>query len=214
MPHSALIKRIQDIGVILIVRTHSPQEVLEGVRAAVEGGLKAVEVTSNVPGAPGVLREIRRALGDEIVLGAGTILRAEDAEDAVDAGAQYLVAPNVDDKVIGMAKRLKVAVFPGAFTPTEVARAWDLGADAVKVFPASVGGPAYIKAIRAPLPNIPLIPTGGVNQSNVGDYLNTGALAVGVGGSLFDLQKVKAHDWKGITDTARRFMAAVQTARS
>lgn len=213
MPHSELLRNIQEIGVLLVVRADSQDEVLDGVRAVVAGGLKAVEVTFTVPGAPGVIREIRRTLGDQILLGAGTVLNPEDAEDAVDAGAQYLIAPNTDEKVIGMAKRLKVPIFPGAFTPTEVVRAWDLGADAVKIFPASVGGPAYIKALRAPLPHIPLIPTGGVDEHNVGEFLKAGAFAVGAGGSLFDAKKLKAKDWNGMTETARRFMAAVRGTR-
>jgi 2-dehydro-3-deoxyphosphogluconate aldolase/(4S)-4-hydroxy-2-oxoglutarate aldolase len=213
MPNSELLNKIQTIGAILVVRAETQEEALEGVRAVVAGGFKAVEVTFTVPGAPGVIREIKRALGDQVLLGAGTVLHPEDAEDAVDAGAQYLIAPNTDEKVIGMAKRLKVAIFPGAFTPTEVVRAWDLGADAVKIFPASVGGPGYIKALHAPLPHIPLIPTGGVDEHNVGEFLKAGAFAVGAGGSLFDAKKLKAKDWNGMTETARRFMAAVRSVR-
>lgn len=213
MPHSELLKKIQDVGAILVVRAETQEDALEGVRAVVAGGLKAVEVTFTVPGAPGVIREIRRTMGDQVILGAGTVLHPEDAEDAVDAGAQYLLAPNTDEKVIGMAKRLKVAVFPGAYTPTEVIRAWDLGADAIKIFPASAGGPGYIKALRAPLPHIPLIPTGGVDEHNVGEFLKAGAFAVGAGGSLFDARKLKAKDWNGMTETARRFLAAVRSSR-
>jgi len=213
MPNSELMNKIQEVGAVLVVRAETQEEALEGVRAVVAGGLKAVEVTFTVPGAPGVIREIKRVMGDQVLLGAGTVLHPEDAEDAVDAGAQYLIAPNTDEKVIGMAKRLKVAVFPGAYTPTEVVRAWDLGADAVKIFPASVGGPAYIKALRGPLPHIPFIPTGGVDEHNVGEFLKAGAFAVGAGGSLFDAKKLKARDWNGLTETARRFMAAVRNAR-
>ena len=207
------LRRIEEVGVVLVVRAGSADEALNGIKAVVEGGLKAVEVTFSVPGAPSVIREVKRVLGDQVILGAGTVLNPEDAEDAVDAGATYLVAPNTDEKVIGSAKRLGVAVFPGAFTPSEIARAWDLGADVVKVFPASLGGPAYIRALKAPLPHIRLMPTGGVDERNAGDFIKAGAFALGAGGALFDQKKLRAKDWKGMTETAARFMAAVRAAR-
>jgi 2-dehydro-3-deoxyphosphogluconate aldolase/(4S)-4-hydroxy-2-oxoglutarate aldolase len=214
MPHRESLRRIGEVGAVLVVRADSPEDALAGIRAVVEGGLRAVEVTFTVPGAPSVIREVKKALGDQVLLGAGTVLHPEDAEDAVDAGAEFLVAPNTDEKVIGSAKRLCVPVFPGAFTPTEVLRAWDLGADAVKIFPASLAGPAYIKALQGPYPHIPLMPTGGVDERNVREFFEAGAFAVGAGGSLFDRKKIKAKDWKGLTETAARFMVAVRAAKS
>jgi 2-dehydro-3-deoxyphosphogluconate aldolase/(4S)-4-hydroxy-2-oxoglutarate aldolase len=211
----AILKRIGELGSVLVVRCDTEEEAVNGIRAVVEGGIRAVEVTFTVPGAPGVIRRVKHDLGESVLLGAGTVTNAEQAEDAVDAGATFLVAPNTDERVIGAAKRLGVPIIPGALTPTEVLRAWDMGADAVKIFPASaVGGPAYIRNLRAPFPNIPLIPTGGVDERNVGEFLKAGAFAVGAGGALFDMKRIKAKDWTGMTEVAKIFSAALRTARS
>jgi 2-dehydro-3-deoxyphosphogluconate aldolase / (4S)-4-hydroxy-2-oxoglutarate aldolase len=210
----AVIKKIGELGAVLIVRCETEEEAVNGIRAVVEGGIKAVEVTFTVPGAPTVIRRIKQEFGDSVLLGAGTVLTPEEAEDAVDAGALYLIAPNTDEKVIGKAKRLGVPIIPGAFTPTEIVRAWDLGADAIKVFPASLGGPGYIRAIRQPLPHIPLIPTGGVDERTVGDFFRAGAFAVGAGGALFDRSRLQAKDYAGMTDVAKRFSTALRAARA
>jgi 2-dehydro-3-deoxyphosphogluconate aldolase/(4S)-4-hydroxy-2-oxoglutarate aldolase len=209
----AVLDRIGALGVVLVVRCETEEEAVNGIRAVLAGGIKAVEITFSVPGAPGVIRRVKHDFGDAVLLGAGTVLTPEQAEDAVDAGALYLIAPNSDEKVIGAAKRLGVPIIPGAFTPSEVVRAWDLGADAVKVFPASLGGPPYIRALRAPLPHIPLVPTGGVDERTVGDFFRAGAFAVGAGGALFDRKRLQAKDYAGMTEVARRFMAALQEAR-
>ena len=211
----AILKRIGELGSVLVVRCDTEDEAVNGVRAVVEGGIKAVEVTFTVPGAPGVIRRIKHDLGESVLLGAGTVLTAEQAEDAVDAGATYLVSPNTDERVIGAAKRLGVPIIPGALTPTEIQRAWDLGADAVKIFPAmATGGPAYIRMLRGPFPSIPLVPTGGVDERNVGEFLKAGAFAVGVGGALFDKVRLQAKDWSGMTEVAKHFSAAIRAARA
>jgi 2-dehydro-3-deoxyphosphogluconate aldolase/(4S)-4-hydroxy-2-oxoglutarate aldolase len=209
----AVLEKIGEFGAVLVVRCESEAEALAGIRAVLAGGIKAVEITFTVPGAPGVIRRVKKELGESILLGAGTVLTPEQAEDAVDAGALYLIAPNTDEKVIGAAKRLGVPMIPGAFTPTEVVKAWDLGAYAVKVFPASLGGAAYIRALRAPLPHIPLVPTGGVDERTVGEFFRAGAFAVGAGGALFDRKRLQAQDYAGMTEVARRFMAALHEAR-
>ena len=209
----AILKRIGELGAMLVVRCETEEEAVNGIRAVVEGGFKAVEVTFTVPGAPGVIRRVKHELGDSVLLGAGTVLTAEEAEDAVDAGALYLIAPNTDEKVIGAAKRLGVPIIPGAFTPTEVVRAWDMGADAVKIFPASLGGPAYLRSLRAPLPHIPMIPTGGVEERTVAEFFRAGAFAVGVGGALFDRKRLQARDYAGMTEAAKRFTTALKAAR-
>jgi len=208
-----ILRRAGELGAILVVRAESAEEALGGIRAVVEGGLRAVEITFTVPGAPSVIREIRKEMGNEILLGAGTVLKPEDAEDAADAGATFLVAPNTDERVIGAAKRLGLPIIPGALTPTEIVRAWDLGADAVKIFPA-VAGPAYLRALKGPLPHIPMIPTGGVDEKNVAEFFRAGAFAIGVGGALFDAKRLKAKDYAGMTETAKRFVAAVREART
>lgn len=208
-----VLKKIGELGVVLVVRCETEDQAVNGISAVIAGGIRAVEITFTVPGAPGVIRRVGHDLGDAVLLGAGTVLTAEEAEDAVDAGARYLIAPNTDEKVIGAAKRLGVPIIPGAFTPTEVVRAWDLGADAVKIFPASLGGPAYIRALRAPLPHIPLVPTGGVDERTVGEFFRAGAFAVGAGGALFDRKRLQVRDYAGMTEVAKRFMAALQAAR-
>jgi 2-dehydro-3-deoxyphosphogluconate aldolase/(4S)-4-hydroxy-2-oxoglutarate aldolase len=213
MNNKAVIKRIGELGAVLIVRCETEEEAVQGIRAVVEGGFRAVEITFSVPGAPGVIRRVARELGDSVLLGAGTVLTPEEAEDAVDAGARYLISPNTDEKVIGAAKRLGVPIIPGAFTATEVVRAWDMGADAVKLFPAGAVGPAYLRALRAPLPHIPMIPTGGVEERNVTEFFRSGAFAVGVGGALFDRQRLKNKDYAGMTEVAKRFTLTLQAAR-
>jgi 2-dehydro-3-deoxyphosphogluconate aldolase/(4S)-4-hydroxy-2-oxoglutarate aldolase len=210
---SSVMKRIGELGVLLVVRCETEEQAVNGIRAVVEGGIRAVEITFTVPGAPGVIRRVKHDLGESVLLGAGTVLTPEQAEDAVDAGASYLIAPNTDEKVIGAAKRLGVPIIPGAFTPTEVIRAWDMGADAVKIFPASLGGPGYIKALKAPLPHIPMIPTGGVDERTVADFFRAGAFAVGAGGALFDHKRLLAKDYTGMTEVAKHFMTALLAAR-
>lgn len=207
------LQRMRELGVILVVRTGSPREALEGIRAVMSGGLRGIEITFSVPNAPEVISGLNRSLGEEILLGAGTVTTPQQAEQAVAAGAKYLVAPNTDEKVIAAARKLGAAMVPGAFTATEVLRAWDLGADIVKIFPANLGGPAYIKALRGPYPHIPLMPSGGVDEKNVGEFFKAGAFAVGAGGALFDAQKLKAQDWAGMAETARKFVVAMDAAR-
>ena len=208
-----VLKSIGEFGAVLVVRCETEEEAVNGIRAVLEGGMRAVEVTFTTPGAPAIIRRVKHEFGDSVLLGAGTVLTPEQAEDAVDAGAVYLIAPNTDEKVIGAAKRLNVTVIPGAFTPTEVVRAWDLGADAIKIFPASLGGPNYIKALKAPLPHIPMIPTGGVDERTVGDFFRAGAFAVGAGGALFDRKRLQAQDYAGMTEVAKRFTLALRLAR-
>ena len=208
-----VLKSIGEFGAVLVVRCETEEEAVNGIRAVLEGGMRAVEVTFTTPGAPAIIRRVKHEFGDSVLLGAGTVLTPEQAEDAVDAGAVYLIAPNTDEKVIGAAKRLNVTVIPGAFTPTEVVRAWDLGADEIKIFPASLGGPNYIKALKAPLPHIPMIPTGGVDERTVGDFFRAGAFAVGAGGALFDRKRLQAQDYAGMTEVAKRFTLALRLAR-
>ncbi len=213
MAHEATLKQIEELGVLLVVRAENASDAIKGIEAVVKGGIKAVEITFSVPGAPDVIREVGREFGETLLLGAGTVMTVQQANEAAEAGARYLIAPNTDERVINEAKKLNVPVFPGAFTPTEVARAWDLGADAVKIFPASVGGPAYLKALKAPLSNIRMVPTGGVNEKTVGDFFKAGAFAVGAGGALFDNKLIQTGDFKTMTDTAARFMAALRACK-
>ena len=211
---SETVKAIGEGGVVLVVRAEKADDgMMRGIEAVYEGGVRAIEITFSVPGAVNVIEELRRRFGKEIVLGAGTILNPSDAAAAVNAGAGYVVAPNTNPEVIGISKRLGVAVMPGAFTPTEVVAAWAAGADAIKLFPASVGGPAYLRAIRAPLPHLPLMPTGGVDLETAGPFIKAGAFALGVGSNLFDRKLLAKGDYQGLTELARRYCRAVKAAR-
>ena len=207
------VERIRDLGVVLVVRAKGDENTMKGIEAMLAGGVTAIEITFSVPNAVAVIRAVRERFGTDILLGAGTVLNPSDAAGAVGAGAEFVVSPNTNLEVIGMAKRLGVPVMPGAFTPTEVVNAWAAGADVVKIFPASVGGPAYIKALRGPLPHIPMLPTGGVNDKTAGPFIEAGAFALGAGSNLFDKKLLAAEDFKGLADLAKRFTAGVREAR-
>jgi 2-dehydro-3-deoxyphosphogluconate aldolase/(4S)-4-hydroxy-2-oxoglutarate aldolase len=175
MSSQQTLQTLLETKIVAIVRSPSSAELVQVARALFDGGIRAIEVTFTVPNAIRVLEQIAAELGQDIVLGAGTVLDAETARLAILAGAEFIVAPNTNAEVIQMCRRYSKVVIPGAFTPTEVVHAWELGADIVKIFPAEVGGPAYIRALKAPLPHIRLMPTGGVNLQTVGDFLKAGA---------------------------------------
>src|SRR5579863_1600975 len=174
------LRRVLDCGIVAVVRSPDSQQLVEAVRALADGGVSVVEITMTVPNALDVVRAARQALGDRILLGAGTILDPETARAALLAGAEYLVAPTVNLDVIRLCQRYDKLVMPGAFTPTEILAAWEAGADIVKVFPADVLGPAFFKAMRGPLPQVRLMPTGGVDLKTAVDFLKAGACCLGV----------------------------------
>lgn len=202
--------RILDAGIVAVVRAPDPGPLVEVVGALADGGVTVAEVTFTVPDAVGVIRAAKQQLGGRVLIGAGTVLDPETARAAILAGAEFVVAPNLNAEVIRLCRRYGVVVMPGAFTPTEVVAAWEAGADVVKVFPADVLGPAYIKALRGPLPQVRLMPTGGVDLTNAGDYLRAGAACLGVGGRLVDLAAVAAGDLGRITETARQYAEVVR----
>jgi 2-dehydro-3-deoxyphosphogluconate aldolase/(4S)-4-hydroxy-2-oxoglutarate aldolase len=208
-----VVAQIRDLGVVAIVRADTGDEALAAARAVREGGLRAIEVTFTVPGAAEIIRRLAEEMGEEILLGAGTVLTADQAREAVAAGAEYLIAPDTDPEVIAEAHRLGRPIFPGAFSPSEVARAWKLGADLIKLFPAARLGPAYLKDLRGPFPQIPLVPVGGVDASNCADYFRNGAVAIGVGGKLVDRALLREGRYDEITRRARELAATVQVAR-
>ena len=184
------LRRVLDCGIVAVVRSPDSQQLVEVARALADGGVTVVEITMTVPDALDVLRQVRRALGDRILLGAGTILDPETARAALLAGAEYLVAPTLNLDVIRLCQRYDKLVMPGAFTPTEILTAWEAGADIVKVFPADVVGPAFFKAMRGPLPQVRLMPTGGVDLNTAADFLQAGACCLGVGGQLVEPKAV------------------------
>src|SRR3954471_9925931 len=183
MSRESTLKRILEGGIVAVVRAESGESLVKVVKALADGGVTAAEITFTVPDAIEVIRQVRHEVGDAVVLGAGTVLDPETARAALLAGAEYIVAPTVNLDVIRLCRRYDKAVLPGAFTPTEVLTAWEAGADIVKVFPADVGGPAYLKALRGPLPQIRMMPTGGVDLSTAENFLKAGACCLGVGGS-------------------------------
>ena len=213
MNKASVLKCIRDIGVIPVVRASSPEEAVQVVEAIMAGGLPVLEITMTVPGAVQVIKELVKRFDDAIV-GAGTVLDAETARACIDAGARFIVSPALNLDTIVCCRELDVAVMPGALTPTEVVRAWNAGADLVKVFPAgALGGASYIKSLKAPLPQIELVPTGGVTLANATAFIEAGAAAVGVGADLVDTKAIRAGQPEKITQAARAFIEAVSNAR-
>jgi len=206
--------RILDRGLVAIIRAPSSEQLAGVARALFEGGIDVIEVTFTVPRALEIIAEVRRDLGPQVLLGAGSVLDAETARAALLAGAEFIVSPAVRQDVIQLCRRYGKVVMPGAFTPTEVLTAWEAGADIVKIFPADVGGPAYLKAISAPLPQVRLMPTGGVNLDTLEAFVRAGACAVGLGTALVEPQAVRAGDMARISDLAAQYVAAWGRIRS
>lgn len=200
-------------GAVVIMRRLDPDLTLAVVDAVIEGGIDVLEVTTDSPSAFDSIAAIRDRVGDSALVGAGTVIHATAAIQAVDAGAQFVVAPNTEADVIKICDRLDLPVMPGALTPTEITAAAALGADIVKVFPARIGGPKYIADVLAPLRGFRLLPTGGVSPDNAGDYIRAGAFAVGIGSALITSDLVEARDWSGITAAARRLADGIAAAR-
>jgi 2-dehydro-3-deoxyphosphogluconate aldolase/(4S)-4-hydroxy-2-oxoglutarate aldolase len=213
MSREKTLKRILDGGIVAVVRAESGESLVKVVRALAEGGVTAAEITFTVPDAIEVIRQVRHEVGEAVVLGAGTVLDPETARAALLAGAEYIVAPTVNVEVIRLCRRYDKVVMPGALTPTEVLTAWESGADVVKIFPADLGGPAYLKALRGPLPQVRVMPTGGVDLTTAESFLKAGACCLGVGGSLVDAKAVATADFTRIRDLASQFTAIVRRFR-
>jgi 2-dehydro-3-deoxyphosphogluconate aldolase / (4S)-4-hydroxy-2-oxoglutarate aldolase len=207
------LRQVLDCGIVAVVRSQDSGQLVEVVRALAEGGVTVAEITMTVPGALDVVRQVRQALGDKVLLGAGTILDPETARAALLAGAEYIVAPTVNLEVIKLCRRYDKLVMPGAFTPTEILTAWEAGADIVKVFPADVVGPAFFKAVRGPLPQVRLMPTGGVDLNTAADFLKAVACCLGVGGQLVEPKAVAEGNFARIRDLARQYVSIVKQFR-
>lgn len=208
------LQRVLDCGIVAVVRFSDPGPLVDVIRALAEGGVTVAEVTFTVPNAVDVIREARKRLGDRVLLGAGTVLDTETARAAFLAGAEFVVSPSLNVDVIRLCRRYDKLVMPGAFTPTEVLTAWEAGADVVKVFPADVVGPAFFKALRGPLPQVKLMPTGGVDLTTAPAFLKAGAVCLGVGSQLIEPTAVAAGDFARITELARQYMEIVKQHRS
>lgn len=210
---SEIVDDIEMCGVVAVIRLQDPAALRGVVDALAEGGVRALEVTMTVPRAIELIAELAPTLPGDFVLGAGTVLDADTAHRAADAGAQFIVSPVFRPHVIDAAHEDGLAAMPGGFTPTEILSAWEAGADVVKVFPATSVGPGYFKDLKGPLPQVKLMPTGGVSIDNVGDWLRAGAIAVGVGSSLLDAKAIAARQFAVIAENARRIVANVRAAR-
>jgi 2-dehydro-3-deoxyphosphogluconate aldolase/(4S)-4-hydroxy-2-oxoglutarate aldolase len=213
MSKEAHLRQVLDCGLVAVVRSQDSQQLVDVVRALADGGVTVVEITMSVPGALDVLRQVRQALGDRVLLGAGTVLDPETARAVLLAGAEYIVSPTVNLDVIRLCQRYDKLVMPGAFTPTEILTAWEAGADIVKVFPAEVVGPAFFKALRGPLPQIRVMPTGGVDLSTAAAFLKAGACCLGIGSQLVEPDAVAARNFDRIRDLARQYAAIVKQVR-
>jgi 2-dehydro-3-deoxyphosphogluconate aldolase / (4S)-4-hydroxy-2-oxoglutarate aldolase len=206
--------RIRDLGLVPVVRARSAEEAIQAIDAIRAGGIDVLEVTMTVPDAIPLIAEVAKRFGKDAVIGAGTVLDAETARACILAGAQFVVTPTLNVETIACCRRYSVPVLPGALTPTEVLTAWEAGADMVKVFPCSaVGGASYIKALKAPLPQVELVPTGGVNLETAADFIKAGSAALGLGSDLVDLKALREGNAALVTERARQLVGIVQAAR-
>jgi 2-dehydro-3-deoxyphosphogluconate aldolase/(4S)-4-hydroxy-2-oxoglutarate aldolase len=214
MPKDADLARVLQSVIVAVVRAPSGDLLADVAEALLAGGVDVMEITFTVPRAERILEQVADRLGDKILLGAGTVLDTETARVALLAGAKFIVAPTVNLDVIRLCQRYDKLVMPGAFTPTEILTAWEAGADIVKVFPSEITGPAYLKAIHGPLPQIRLMPTGGVNLQTAAEFLKCGACALGIGGSLVEAKAVASGDLSRIESLARQYVAIVRQVRA
>jgi 2-dehydro-3-deoxyphosphogluconate aldolase/(4S)-4-hydroxy-2-oxoglutarate aldolase len=214
MPKPDALAKVHSTGIIAVIRAASGELLADVAEALVAGGVEVMEVTFTVPKAHQVLEQVSQRLGDRILLGAGTVLDTETARIALLSGAEFIVSPTVNVDVIKLCRRYDKLVLPGALTPTEVLTAWEAGADIVKIFPSDLTGPAYLKALAGPLPQVRMMPTGGVNLQTAADFLKAGAFALGIGGSLVDPKAVAAGDMKKIETLARQYVEIVRQHRS
>ncbi len=210
-----VVRRIGEIGIVPVVRAATSADAIRAVGAIRLGGIPIVEITMTVPDAPRVIRDVVRECAGEVLVGAGTVLSAEQAKLCIDAGAEFLVSPGLAEPVLSVARACGKVAIPGALTPTELMNAQTCGAKLIKIFPCgNLGGPKYLKALRGPFPDAALIPTGGVNASNASDFILAGAFALGVGGELVDATALREGNLAKITESARELVRAIQAART
>lgn len=207
------LQRVLDLGLVAIIRAPSGEQLVQVSQALYDGGIDVIEVTFTVPGVLDTLKQVHAEMGDRVLLGAGTVLDTETARAAILAGAEYIVTPTVNVDVIKLCRRYDKLVMCGAFTPTEILTAWEAGADIVKVFPADIGGPSYLKNVHGPLPQIRLLPTGGVNLDTLPAFVKAGACAVGLGSALVEQEALKKGDFARIQQQAAAFVAKMREAR-
>lgn len=214
MTRQADLTRVLDAGIVAIIRSQSSEQLVQVAEALYEGGIRVLEVTFTVPNALQIIADVKKALGNKVLLGAGTVLDTETARAAFLAGAEFLVAPTVNVDVIRMGNRYDKLVMPGAFTPTEILTAWEAGAEIIKLFPADVGGPSHIKAVKGPFPQVRILPTGGVTLDTMHDFLKAGACAVGLGSALVEAKAIETGNFARIRDLAGQYVAKLAEFRA
>jgi 2-dehydro-3-deoxyphosphogluconate aldolase / (4S)-4-hydroxy-2-oxoglutarate aldolase len=213
MSRQAALQRVLDTGIVSIIRASSSEQLVDVAKALYEGGIDVIEVTFTTPGVLETIAAVKKELGDRILLGAGTVLDTESARAAILAGAEFIVTPTINLDVIKLCNRYSKVIMPGGFTPTEILTAWEAGADIVKVFPADAGGPSYLKAVHGPLPQIRLLPTGGVDLQTLPAFVKAGACAVGLGSALVEKAAVDSGDMNRIRSLAEQYVALMKTSR-
>ena len=215
MTKQEIIRKIQEIGIVPVVRATSAAQAMAAAEAVRAGGIPIVEITMTVPGAVEVIAQLSKSMGRDVIIGAGTVLDLAGAKRCADAGAQFLVSPGFNFETVKFAQQRDLPMMAGALTPTEVITAWNAGSDFVKIFPCgNVGGPKYIKALKGPLPQVPMVPTGGVNLDTAADYLRAGSAALGIGGELVSAAALQSGNTQEITESARRYVEIVKQART
>ena len=214
MDKQAILKRIAELGLLAVLRAPDPAGARRAVDALVEAGVLGIEITYSTPDAASVIADVKQSYGDEVLVGAGTLITQAQVAEAAEAGASYLVSPGLDDEVVASMQTTSLPAMAGVLTPTEVMRGVRLGVDVMKLFPGSLGGPSYLRSLRGPFPDVPFMPTGGVSADNVGDWLAAGAIAVGAGSELASAGDISSGDFAGIREKGRRFLAAIREARA
>jgi 2-dehydro-3-deoxyphosphogluconate aldolase / (4S)-4-hydroxy-2-oxoglutarate aldolase len=214
MDKANVLQQISDVGVVPVVRAASPDEAILAVEAIKAGGLAILEITMTVPGAIKVIEELAKRYGNDTLVGAGTVLDPETAQACIDAGAAFIVSPALNVSTIELCVARSIAIFPGSLTPTEVVTAWQAGADAVKIFPCgAVGGAKYLASLKAPLPQVKMIPTGGISLTTAASFIEAGAFALGVGADLVDVKAIRSGEPERVTAAARAYIETVKKAR-
>jgi 2-dehydro-3-deoxyphosphogluconate aldolase/(4S)-4-hydroxy-2-oxoglutarate aldolase len=214
MNRKETVKKLEDSGIIAVVRLQDADNLNNIIAALERGGVRALEITMTTPNAVAIIRDISQTLSSDFLIGAGTVLRPADAEAVIQAGAQFVVSPVFYPEVVKMVHKYDRVVIPGAFSATEIFAAWNAGADVVKVFPATALGPRYFKDIHGPLPQIKLTPTGGVTVDNAAEFMRCGAVFLGAGSALLDKKMIQEQDWQSLEARARAFKNAVESGRS
>jgi 2-dehydro-3-deoxyphosphogluconate aldolase/(4S)-4-hydroxy-2-oxoglutarate aldolase len=215
MTKGAVAKRIAEIGIVPVVRAATTKQALQAAEAVCAGGIPIVEITMTVPGAIELIEQLSKTVASDILVGAGTVTDADTAQRCIDAGAEFLVSPGFDSETVKLANRVGKLIIAGGLTPTEVITAWKAGSDLVKIFPCgTVGGAKYIKALKGPLPHVPMVPTGGVNLNTAAEFIQAGAAALGIGGELISASALQSGNTKDIVENARKFVTIVRDARA